>query len=291
MKRIPIQLLQSYKKSGRSTAFLIRIQDNDNEVHGYTTLNRIVHFDDGGGVVTYHARNEMNPQNIQNTSDLDVDNTELHGWFDDVTTNLLLAGKFSNAKITVYRINYLHQEYGAEIVSFGTVGKVDYSQDREGKRKIEWKGFTDLLKDKKCDQFSLTCRNDFGDDKCGMPFVWEAATIGSIEDNRMRFQVTGITRPDYYYSFGVMEFLDGPNATAYMEIENWTADGWITLTFVTPFALTNGTAVRLRRDCDKLHATCIAYGNVINMNAEHLTPTENQSVMVPGAYIRSSNAL
>ena len=291
MKNIPIQLLNSLKQSGRSTCFLVRITDDDGGVHGYTNLNRVVHFDDGDGVVTYRAKYEMNPQNIQNTSNLDVDNTELEGWFDEVVTKLVLAGKFANAKICVYRINYLHPEFGAEIVSYGTVGKVDFSENRQGKRKIEWKSYSDLLKDKLNDQYSLTCRNEFGDDRCGMPFVWDAGSIADIQDNRMRFQITGVTRPDYYYNFGVVEFLDGDNATYWMEIEDWTADGWLTLTFVTPFALTLGTAVRLRRDCDKLHATCVAYGNVINMNAEHLTPTENQSVMVPGAYIRSSNAL
>ena len=291
MKQIPIQLLTSLQKTGRSMCFLVKIVDDKGGVHGFTTLNRNVRFDDGDGEVNYIARYELNPQNIQNSSNLDPDNTELHGWFDQPLTNLILAGLFANAQISIYRINYLHKEYGAEIVSFGTVGRIDYSNDREGKRKIEWKGFSDLLKEKRCDVYSITCRNQFGDENCGMPLVWETTTITEIIDNRMRFRVGGISRPTHYYSFGVIEFLGGPNATAWMEIEEWTSDGWITLTFVTPFAFQVGTAVRLRRDCDKRHATCLSYGNVINMDAEHLTPTEDQSLMVPGAYIRSSNAL
>lgn len=291
MKQIPIQLQNSYKKPGRSTCFLIRIKDDEGGLHGFTNLNRRVRFDDGDGVVTYSARHELAPQNIEFTSDLETDNTELQGWFDDSLTQLILAGKFANAECIIYRVNYLRLEYGAEIVSYGSVGKIDYSVNRQGKRKIEWKSYVDLLKDKRNDVWSLTCRNKFGDHKCTMPFVWNTSTITEIEDNRMRFRVSGISQPDNYYTFGVVEFLSGPNNTAWMEIEEWTSDGWITLSFVTPFALSVGTAVRLRRDCDKRFESCFGYGNVANMNAEHLTPVENQSLMVPGAYIKSKNAV
>lgn len=291
MKEIPLQLLECYQKSGRSTAFLIRIVDDEGGVHGFTTLDKKLKFDDGAGEIWYSARQELYPQNIQNTSNMEVDNTELHGWFDDVLETLILAGKFAYAEITVYRVAYLKLQYGAEVVAFGTVGEIDYSADKGGKRKIGWRGFTDLLKDKRNPQYSITCRNQFGDDRCGMPLVWEAGTITEIIDNRMRFRVPGIVRPLDYFTLGVLEFVDGDNATATLEIESWTADGWVDLTFVTPFAVTIGTAVRLRQDCDKLAPTCIAYGNIINMNAEHLTPTENQSLMVPGAYIKSQNAL
>lgn len=291
MKTIPIQLLESYKKPGRSTCFLVRIKDDEDNVYGFTNLDARVRLDDGDGMVTYSPRQELNPQNILNTSDMDVDSTELHGWFDDLMEKAVLAGKFANAEVTVYRTSYLRQSAGVEVVAFGTAGKIDFSADRGGKRKLEWRGFTDVLRSKRNDQYSLTCRNRFGDDKCGMPFVWESATITSVQDNRSRFTVAGLSRPDNYYTFGLVEFNGGPNDGATLEIEEWHADGRIVLSFVTPYVIDNGLSIRVRRDCDKRAQTCIDYGNIVNMNAEHLTPTENQSLMVPGAYIKSANAL
>lgn len=291
MKQIPIQLLDSMKRGGRSTTFLIRIVDDENNVHGFTNLDARIRFDDGLGEVVYRPTQELYPQNIQNTSDMEVDNTELHGWFDETMEKLVLAGKFANAEISIYRVAYLNVQYGHEVVAFGTVGKIDYSADRDGKRKVEWRGFSDYLRDKKNDQYSLTCRNVFGDERCGMPFVWESAVISSVDDARTRFTVSGLSQPNHYYTFGLVEFLEGPNTGATLEIEEWRSDGRIVLSFVTPYPIENGINVRIRRDCDKLHATCVAYGNIVNMNAEHLTPTQDQSLMVPGAYIKSQNAL
>lgn len=291
MKQIPIQLLDTFQKKGRSTTFLVRIVDDENTVHGFTNLDARISFDDGLGEVIYLPTQELYPQNIQNTSDMEVDNTELHGWFDKSMEQLVLAGKFANAEITVYRIAYLAKQYGHEVVAFGTIGQIDYSADRSGKRKVEWRGFSDYLKDKRNDQYSLTCRNIFGDERCGMPFVWESTIISSVNDARSRFTVEGLSRPDHYYTFGLVEFLEGPNEGATLEIEEWSSDGRIVLSFVTPYPITERLSVRIRRDCDKLHATCVAYGNIVNMNAEHLTPTQDQSLMVPGAYIKSQNAL
>lgn len=291
MKQIPIQLDGALQKHGRSTAFLVKVLDDEGDLHGFTNLDKRIEFDDGEGSTVYSPRMELYPQNIQNTSDMDVDNTELHGWFDEVMEAKVLAGKLANAQITIYRVQYLKLHYGAEVVAYGMAGKIDYTPEKSGKRKLEWRSFTDLLKSKRNDLYSTTCRNQFGDDKCGMPFIWHSATISSVEDNRTRFYVSGLSEPDHHFSLGVVEFLGGPNAGATIEVEDWRADGRVVLTFPTPFAVTDALNVRFRQDCPKTALACIDYGNIVNMNAEHLTPTQDQSLMVPGAYIKSANAL
>lgn len=291
MKKIPIQLLDSYSKPGRSTTFLVRIEDDSDVVWGFTNLDKQIRFDDGAGEVVYTPTQELYPQNIENTSDMSADNTELHGWFDTAMEESVLAGKFTNAKVSLYRVQYLNLSYGYEVVAYGLVGTIDYSADKNGQRKLEWKGYTDILKDKQNDLFSLTCRNRFGDDRCKMPFIWESGAVGDVVDNRSRFFVTGIARPDDYFTLGILEFLSGPNKGYEVEIEQWTADGRAVLSFVTPYVVDSGVQVRMRQDCMKTEAACIAYHNIVNMNAEHLTPTQDQSLMVPGAYIKSANAL
>lgn len=290
-KTIPLQLLTTLKKPGRSTCYLVKVVDADGTAHGFAGLDAIVRFNDGFHNVVYQPDEEMAPQNILNTANMDVDSTDLLGWFGPGVEQLVLSGLFNSAEITIYRVAYLRTEYGAEVVAYGTVGDIEYSTNKQGKRKMEFRSISQELKMKVNDQFSLTCRADFGDEDCGMPFVWEAATIVDVEDNFLRFQVSGIARPDNWFVLGVVKFLDGDNATKTLEIESWTTDGWLTLSFVTPYAIPMGGLVELRQDCDKTATSCKDYGNIVNMQAEHLTPVQDLALMVPGAYIKSDNAL
>ena len=291
MKTIPSLLLDSFQKRGRSTCFGVKIVDKDGVAHGFTTLDRRFVFDDGNHNVVYSPSQELRPQAIENYSDMDVDTTDLLGWFNDALEELVVAGKFGSAAIYIYRFSYLRLDLGAELVAFGTVGEVEFSTNRQGRRKIEFRALDYQFKRKVNPQYSLTCRNDFGDERCGKPFVWEDAVVSEVDSPFLRFRVTGITQPDDYFNLGVVLFESGDNAEATLEVESWTADGWLTLSFVTPYPIVNGVSVRVRQDCDKTIFACKDYNNVVNMAAEHLTPVEEQSIMVPGAYIKSDRAL
>lgn len=292
MKQIPLQLLTALQKPGRSTCFCCKVVSRDGTVvQGFTNLDDVVRFDDGVHYVEYDPTQPLVPQNIQNTSDLDPDNTELHGWFNDEVKAALMSGVLQSGELTIYRVAYLSIGAGVEVVAYGTIGKVEYSADPSGSRKIEFRGLDELLENASCDLTSVTCRNDFGDEICRMPFVWEAGTVSNVDDPLFHFQVSGIVRPAGWFNLGVVTFDDGENATVDLEIENWTSDGWVTLSFAPPNNILPGTAVRLRQDCDKTFTTCKSYNNVRNMNAEHLMPVSDTSLMVPGAYIKSNNAL
>lgn len=290
---IPITLLDALAKPGKSTCFLIKIKSSSVGVYGFTTLDAAVKFNDGRDELTYRPYNVLQPQNIQSSWDItESDNTELHGWFDDAIAQLFTAGLFSDAEITIYRVAYNHLNYGAEIVAYGTVGRAEFSASKQGSRKIEFRGLSDALMRKVNPVYSLTCRNEFGDERCGVPFVWEPGTISEVFDNRRSFKVTGISRPLGYYDFGVVLFKDGSNESVQWEVETWSSDGDVKLSFPTPYSFDVGTQVWFRRDCNKFDVTCIeVYNNIVNFNGEHLTPVQDQSLMVPGAYIKSTNAL
>lgn len=291
MKSIPIQLLAEYSKPSKSTCYAVKVIDKDGVRYGFTTLDANFTFNDGQGDLLYKASEELRPRNIASYSDMDVDSTDLVGWFGAEMERAALAGKLSTAEVTVYRVAYLNLWYGAEVVAYGTIGDIAYSAGKDGTRKLEYRGLAQALKNIVTDQWSLTCRADFGDDKCKKPFVWDSGVVSTIDDNFQRFKVTGIARPADWFTLGVLEFTSGANQGWYQEIESWTADGWVDLSFVAPFAIVSGVSVRLRQDCYKTEANCLAYNNIVNMRAEHLTPVQDQSLMVPGAYIKSQNAL
>lgn len=291
MKSIPIQLQSAYNKPTKSTCFCVKIVDEDGVAYGFTTLDARVHFDDGYHDVIYMPDQELRPANIQSTADMDTDNTELSGWFKPSFESLLLAGKLRGAEVSIYRVAYLRLNYGYEVVGYGRLGKVEYAANAQGKRKVEYRSLSQMLKDKVNDVWSLTCRADFGDDRCGMPFHWESATIAAVEDSHQRIQLSGVSQPDGYFDLGIVEFMDGPNAPAQREVESWSSDGWLSLSFVSPYVMNVGDSVRIRRDCFKTLAACRSYGNAPRMRAEPFTPVQDQSLMVPGAYIKSQNSL
>lgn len=293
MKTIPSLLLDSYGRPSNSTCHLVRIATKKTgETFGFTTTDADLRIDDGNGLLTYDAYQELRPQNLQEDNTLEVDNTDLVGWFDPSLENKILAGLFNGADITIYRTNYLRPEYGIEVVSHGTVGEIDFSKDAQSKRKIEFRSLKQQLAQTPNALYSLTCRHDFGDDNCGVPFTWQAGTISALGVNPfMQFSVSGIAQPDDWFDLGVVEFVDGPNAGATVEVESWKASGLVVLSFLPPFAATNGVHVRLRRDCGKTATDCKNYSNIENMGAEHLTPVQDQSLMVPGAYIKKQGSL
>ena len=292
-KNIPLLLINTFQKRGTSTAFLIKIVTKEDGVFGFTTADFIIRLDDGAGLVAYMPNEEMRPQNIQSSANMTVDNTKLLGWFSDLVEKKVISGAFDSAEITIYRVAYLRLNLGYEVVAYGAVGEIDYNTDAKDKRKIEFRSLTQQLTYNANQLYSLTCRADFGDERCGMPFVWHAGTVELIPDENpsLIFKVNGVAQPANYFELGVINFLDGDNAGADLEIESWGADGRIKLSYPSPYPVANATSVRLRRDCGKTESDCIAYGNIVNMRAEHLTPTEDSSVMVPGAYIKSQNAL
>lgn len=294
MKTIPIVLQERLARPTGSWAFLAKIVSaKDGSVYGFTTLDTDITFNDGVHTVVYDSANELYPQNIEHANDYDADNTEFLGWFNKQLEALILSGMFDRAELTLYRVSYLHLEAGAEVLTYGTVGEVAFSTKAKDRRKVEYVGLRQQLRQVVNEMYSLTCRAQFGDDRCKMPLVWQAATVQESTDSpylAFKLSLVGEGHADGYYDFGVIEFLTGRNTGATLEVERWLADGSVQLSFLAPYPVQAGDQLRIRRDCGKTESDCMAYGNIINMRAEHLTPTEDKGVMVPGAYIKSVNA-
>jgi len=291
-KSIPFQLLDRLQRPGKSTCFLVKVVcRDDGSVYGFATLDTDVTFNDGIHNVVYSARDEMRPQNMQQEANYEVDNTNLVGWFNSDLEKLVVAGKFNLAEITIYRVSYTMLSAGAEVIAYGNVGTIDFSADTKGKRTVEFRSLMALLQQTVQDKYSLLCRASFGDDRCGMPFIWANGTVASVgDDPYTKFTISGVTASDDYYILGIVEFLTGDNAGATMEVETWAASGQTQLSFLCPYPVKAGDTLRIRQDCDKTATACIGYGNIVNMRAEHLTPVQDKALMIPGAYIPSSGA-
>lgn len=288
MKKIPTPLQVNLEKQGTSTCFLVKIVCKDGDALGFCSLDADLTFNDGEHNLTYDSAQELFPQNLQQELDYSVDNTDLLGWFNSTMETQVLAGKFDFAEVTIYRCAYLVLSSGVEVLAYGTVGEIDFMPTSDGKRKVEYRGLTQQLKTNVSQPWSLTCRAEFGDDRCGMPFVWYNGTVSAVgDDPYTKFTTSGVAQPDDYFVLGVIEFLTGDNAGKELEVESWLASGIVQLSFLAPYPVAIGDTFRIRQDCDKTETSCKNYGNIINMRAESKTPVQDQAIMVPGAYIKS----
>lgn len=291
MKQIPALLLQTLVASTHSHCFLVKLASKrTGEAFGFTTSDKRIIFDDGYGSLAYDPTESLTPQNIQETTDIgDADNTEAHGWFSEAVRVAIDAGVMDGAEATIYRVDYEDTAKGAELVMFGVVGKVKFETNPNSPRKVEIKGLDHFLKIKKNALYSITCRNDFGDARCGKTFEWVSGTITAVTDGFLQFSAD-VVGADGYFDSGVVRFDSGDNAGAELEIETWK-DGVARLSFATPYHVSVGDSVSFRRDCNKFAKTCIeTYSNILNFNGEHLTPVQDKALMVPGAYIKNQGA-
>ena len=293
MKTIPIQLQTHLQGYATTWCYLMRIAcvgKFKGIVRGCTSLDDPITYDDGDGAVLYRSDNGFMPAKFQQDAGFGVDNTEVTGWVTDeeITEADILAGIFDSAEVTIYRVNYMDLSQGHEVVAFGTLGETQFN---ENSWKCEFRSITQQAKQPYGKVYSLTCRNQYGDKKCKMPFEWFNATIDNLgEDPMLVIVASELTQADGFFAPGVIEVLSGPNAGADMDVDEFFEGGIIRLALQMPVPFQVGDNIRIRVDCDKLFETCKAKGNVLEFRGEHLTPVADTGLAVPGAYVERQDA-
>lgn len=286
MKSIPVALQAHYDQPATTTAYLCRMACKDGTVLGFTSLDAELTYDDGDGPVLYRADNGFAADRMQQSSDLSVGNTDLHGWVSDtgITEQQIRAGFFDYARIRIYRVNYLDLSAGHEIVATGTAGETKFSANGWS---IEFRSLRQQLKQPICQLYSRTCRAKFGDAKCGKAFAWVSGAVTAVngtEPDRL-FTSAGLTQAKGYFVPGVVEWLTGDNAGVQMEVDGFEA-GAVSLALPLPYPISAGDTFRIRQDCDKTFDMCrTRFANVVNFRGEHLIPTDGGQSMIPGAQI------
>lgn len=292
MKLIPIRLHSHLKEYATTWCYIMRVEcvgRYAGVVRGFSGLDWPIRYDDGQGEVLYKSDNGFMPAQFQRQADFGVDNTDIVGWVTDeeISEQDILAGIFSSAKVTIYRVNYMDLDAGHEVVDYGTFGETEFNENRW---KCEFRSLMQQAKQPFTEVYSLTCRNQYGDQKCKMPFEWFTATVTEIgEDEMLMVVAPELTQGSGYFVPGVMEVLTGANAGADMDIDEFLTGGYIRLALPMPLPFQVGDEFRIRRDCDKLFTTCQDRGNVLEFRGEHLTPVADTGLQVPGAYVNREN--
>lgn len=262
MRTIPIQL-QEHKNSDATTlCHLIRIETDDGEVIGMTTLDRDVLYHDGRSLLTYKAAVGFQPATIYAAADFGVDNSEFQGLVPEFDLELdekrVNAGVYDYAKFWLYQVNYENLTMGHMLVMSGTLGE---TRSVDGITLFgEMRSKLDNFRKPMCELDSLRCRAIFGSTRaeerfpCGYPVetLWKPGQVTSVGlESTRTFTDTSRTEAAGHFEPGVIKWITGDNAGKVIEVEQSTATGIISLAFPLPYPIQVSDEYEIREDCSK----------------------------------------
>jgi uncharacterized phage protein (TIGR02218 family) len=240
-------------KAGPSTTLckLMRMERTDGLVLGFTDLDVNVTYDDGDGPVDYDASQGMLPSTIAMQGALSVENAEVVGLLANLDTGInpedVRAGLYDYAKLRIYQVNYEDLTMGHEWLGAGSLGECTI---QDGRVISEYRGLAQPLKQNVCELYSITCRAQYGDAKCGKSFVWvEGEVTAQGTDPTTQF-VTDLAEADNFYVPGAIQFLTGKNAGRTLEVIGF-ASATVSLLLPLYYPPLVGDAFRIRIDCNK----------------------------------------
>lgn len=274
MKTISDELKNYLAKESTSLAKCYEIETKNGDVTRFTNLDKDIEID---GLV-YYAAQSIDEDASQITSNVEYDNVTIEGIISshNISENDLLNGKYDNAKISVFLVNYENVELGKLYVFNGFIDSIECV---DGKFTASLKSLSSKLDVNIVKLYSPVCRCGFCDGKCGLnasnyTFSGEITYV----ENRQKFRTNSseITEKESgYFNYGLLTFTGGGNLGESFEIK-YITDGSINLFRNVTHELSLGDTFQIIAGCDKEFDTCVSkFSNAINFRGEpHVPGTE-----------------
>lgn len=266
MKTLPAGL-QTHLDSGTTTlAWCWRIARADGAIFGFTDHDRLVTF----GGTEYEPESGFAAAEIRSGSELAVDAQDAEGALssDRITETDILDGRWDNAEIEVWRVNWQDTDQRV-LMRAGHIGEI-----RRGKIafKSEVRSLAHILNQIVGRTFQYYCDAALGDARCGIdlddPAYKANGTIAAVSADRT-FEASGLTGlKTGWFELGFLEWQTGANAGRRAEIARHSVSAAtvsIELLEAPVRGLTAGDAFTIRAGCDKQFSTCKAkFANAAN---------------------------
>ena len=278
MKILPTGM-QAHLDSGATTlCHCWKLTLTSGTTSGFTNHDRDLVFDG----VTFSALSGFEAGAIENSLGLNVNDLEVVGALSAATLNEtdLAAGKFDNAAIQIFRVNWQNVAQRAVIAS-GNIGEV--SRGPAGFR-AEIRGLAHHLNQPHGRLYQYGCDVDLGGGKCGVNLNVSAFTgSGSVlsipvaAGERRLFVAGGLgTYASGWFTRGKIVWVSGANSGLGMEVkEHSVANGAVNieLWLAMPNPAAIGDAFNISAGCDKQFATCKSkFTNLVNFRGFHMMP-------------------
>ena len=204
---------------------------------------------------------------------------------DDITEQDLLAGKYEEAEIIVYAVQWDQLANGLHILKRGYLGQV---ASKGAEFEVEVRGVTYKLQQNTGRLYTLECDANLGDSRCKVnvdSYYTVSTTVESVTSSR-QFTVALTGEAATYFQYGKCTFTSGNNSGRALEILGHTVSGSDTIILLenAPYAIQVGDGVTLTAGCDKSATTCKAkFGNLLNFQGFPFIPTEDKALQTPNA--------
>lgn len=217
----------------------------------------------------YKARAGFTRSDIASNTNLEVDNNDVAGMFDDesITEADLLAGLWDGAAIYIFEVNYADLSMGKSKLRYGRLGQVSKGRNQFN---AELLGLSWVYTANTVTEITQPgCRATFGDQRCGYDVSTTAATgtVDSYDSSDLKVVDAARSEADDWFGTGKLTFTSGLNNGLTFEVRRYTV-GNIYLQTIPPYEVATGDGYTVYRGCDKKFVTCIAYGNQLNFRGE-----------------------
>ncbi len=259
--------LAEHLESGQTTlAWCWRIERGDGVVFGFTDHDRALSFDG----TDFEPESGFVASELRGGSDLAVDAQDAEGVLssDRITETDILDGRWDNAEVEVWRVNWLDVSERV-LMRRGNIGQV-----RRGRMSFvaEVRSLAHYLGQTVGRTYQATCDAALGDARCKVnlesPAYKGAGTVTSVQRGRA-LTASGLNAfAADLFSLGTLEWASGANAGRRAEImRHEVSGGVVTLTLLEEPVrqIDVGDTFVARAGCDKRLATCRAkFANVVN---------------------------
>lgn len=253
-------------------ALLVKIVRTDGVVFGFGSLDVPIVLDG----LTYYPTDSLIPSALESAASMAADNLDVVGLLTDdrITDDDLLAGKYDNAVVDVFKINYLSPPSSlsdtANIISLlrGTVGSVRING---ASFTAELRSLKDFFQRDFMEMYQPLCRvKQLGDARCKVdtaPITF-SYTVTSVTDSKT-FVHSGTAQANGYFNYGILKWTGGVNAGQEVVVKTYQADRLVALVDPMFFGITVGDTFRVTRGCDRRFSTCRdTFNNVQNFRGE-----------------------
>lgn len=248
------------------------------QVSGFTSHDRDLGFDG----VTFAAQSGFEAGAVESSLGLNVDDLEVIGALKTATINEadLASGKFDNAEIEIYRVNW-NDVSQRVIIASGNLGEVRRGQVEF---RAEVRGLAHHLNQPMGRLYQYGCDVDLGSAKCGvnpdLPAYKGAGGVMGLPfpaDSARIFTASGLGAfGNEWFSRGKILWTSGANNGLAMEVKlhgRVAGIDTIELWQEMPHALGVGDSFTITAGCGKLADICKnKFNNLVNYRGFHMMP-------------------
>jgi uncharacterized phage protein (TIGR02218 family) len=249
-----------------------KIKRTDGTLFAFTSTDKSFAFDlgDGDGSLTYSASTGVAPSTLKSGTGTGVDNLSVLGIInsDLIIDSDITGGKFDNAKLTLFFVNFMDLTMGKCILMKGYFGEVKVTSISF---EVEIRSLSQRYMQQVGRVCNATCDAQFGDARCNVnggdmsPYTING-TVTAVDgtEPRRKFTSTDLSgKANHYYRMGKITWNTGLN-TGFKQDSKDNVAGAIELMLSMPFTITIGDTFTIIAGCDKLLTTCDTFSNVVN---------------------------